>query len=76
MTCGNCGNEQFQVLKCYRNKQRVNGAWKFNQLCDTRIVICNDCGERFLTESFIIAKITYQNFKRLEQRPGQQEFNF
>lgn len=67
MVCRECGNEDITVIKVYRNRERKNGKWIFNELKDTRMVICSLCGERFKTTTVMDAVIVMKNHKRYEQ---------
>ncbi len=66
MMCPNCGCDKFTVMKVFRDSVRRNKRWYQKTDADTRYIICDDCGQRYITETKIIAKILYENFKKKE----------
>jgi hypothetical protein len=62
-----CDCEKFTVIKCFRNKKRVNGKWVFSDTVDTRIIACNVCSRQYLTESVMISELVPHNYKRHER---------
>jgi hypothetical protein len=64
------------VLEVFRNRERKSGAWIFSEK-DTRIVVCNECGKRYFSESKLTAEIDFNmsTLKRYEKNliTGQTE---
>jgi uncharacterized Zn finger protein len=76
VTCDKCGNEKFNTIRVFRNRRRENGTWKFEGKCDTRLIACSECGQRYLTETHLHSSVDFKNFKRIEINPNQEEFIF
>jgi len=75
MICTECGHDDFNVIKVFRNRRQSKGTFKVNDDIDSRIVICKLCGTRFVTETEIKAKIFNREYK-LVIKDDQGEFNF
>lgn len=79
MICDNCISDDFAVVKVYRNRRMKEGRWVANDNVDTRLVLCNKCGTRYLTETVITHKITYKMYKTFVEGlkdNSQSEINF
>jgi len=62
-----CGEEKFNIIKVIRNRRLNKGKFKFNDAVDSRIIICSTCGERYITETRIVYRVTYRNYKTIAQ---------
>lgn len=60
MICPKCGNDKFSVVNVFRNKIYRNEHWVYSSR-DTRLIICDDCGNRYFTETEIIAEIKFDS---------------
>jgi len=61
MFCRYCGSDKFIVLKV--NRERRYDVRRRSYLpdddIDTRLIVCDVCGRRYITETMIIAEIGY-----------------
>ena len=58
MICPNCGHDDEKVVRVHRNLIFRDGKWKKANV-DTREIICNRCGARYLTETKLTHKIEF-----------------
>lgn len=63
MICFNCYHEKVNVIKVYRNRRIKEGKWVANDKVDTRLISCEKCGQRYLTETVIVYRVGYKNYK-------------
>lgn len=77
MICEKCGNDKFKITNVYRNTVRRKGRW-VSVKNDTRLIICQDCGERYFTETKIIGRVFYDKNKgrRFEEDDDKNLFLF
>ncbi len=69
MQCTKCGHEKLSVIKVERNRIRRNGIWIVANDKDTRIVVCDNCGKRYLTETTLMSEVVFNTttLKRYEK---------
>lgn len=63
MICPNCCHERFHIIIVYRNRRMKEGKWVANDKIDTRLISCEKCGQRYLTETIITHRLKYSNYK-------------
>lgn len=63
MTCKNCLNDKYNVVKVLRNRRFKDGRFVVNDNVDSRFIICSLCGSRFITETWIAHEVIYKNYK-------------
>lgn len=79
MICTKCGNEKFITVRVYRNRAKdINlDKWIFDGNRDIRMVMCEDCGLRYYTETKILSEFYYDevHLKKMEKRKDIKQFN-
>lgn len=71
MLCKKCGSDKFDRIEVIRGKRYdvVNSRWFYTDSHDTRIVLCDGCGTKFLEESKITHVFVYNETKmRLDKK--------
>jgi len=75
MICTNCGNEDFSVVRVLRNRKLRKGKYKVSENIDSRELLCNTCGRRFITETTLVGEITYRNYRNfIKEYDGEYEY--
>jgi hypothetical protein len=59
MFCKKCSHDKFTTIKVFRNKNRKDSKWVYDDDIDIRRVVCDKCGEQYYTRSEMIEAIKY-----------------
>lgn len=66
MICRKCAGEKFNVIRVQRHAVRRDKGWLWSNDVDSRIILCEECGSRYLTETRIVEEIQY-DFTQMKQ---------
>jgi len=76
MVCA-CGNDEFKVIKVYRHRKLKDGRFKVNEHIDSRYLLCKLCGNRYISETILVAALIEKHFKLVSKDiRNQEEFIF
>ena len=63
MLCKKCSHDRFDTIRTYRERKFQENKWVSVSDCDTRMIICQRCGARYMTESHLTHKVEFDQGK-------------
>lgn len=63
MQCDNCGNERFNTIRVHRSRRYDDerDAFLHSNRYDTRIIVCEECGQRVIAQTKATHVITFDD---------------